>query len=72
MDKTIEKYCPDWNDKLKPMLEDAEKLGAAAERERIRAAVQLIEPDDIAPDYMRGYVDAVKEVLSLLKDGDGK
>jgi len=71
MSEVMSKYCPDW-DKIKLMLEDAGKLGVAEERERIRAAVQLIEPDDIAPDYMRGYVDAVKEVLSLLKDGDGE
>lgn len=70
MSETIEKYCPSWNDKLRPMLEDAEKLGAAAERARIRVAVEGMRKE---MDYCNANpVFWLDKVLSLLKDGDGE
>ena len=70
MNKTIEKYFPDWNDKLKPMLEDAVKLGAAAERARIRVAVEGMMLGTVKSCEAVFYNGAINEVLSLLKGGD--
>jgi len=46
--------------------------GAAAERARIRVAVESIGLFTVYNEWYRGFMECRNAVLSLLKDGDGE
>lgn len=59
---------------IRELYDEGYKKGAAAERARIREAVEKLAntPPNSSILWGEGYVRAIRKVLSLLKDGEGE